>query len=300
MKYWWVNHKRTYRQEIAGSYLWCPKRNLNGARNQSYENIKFAEPGDVVISYADTEIKAIGIVKANYIDHDRPIEFGSQGESWDKDGMLLSVKFVSLSDPIRPKQFLTELMPILPKRYSPINRLGNGSQPFYLTQISGEVYNLVKTKIGLTNVIEEIENDIEETEIDLSPIISITEKEDLRKSRIGQGRFRDLVIKINKRCIVTGASDVSLLIASHIKPWSKSTNEERLDGNNGLLLSPQYDKLFDKGLMTFDDKGKLIISVFLQQDIVHQWSIPVGKMCGSFTGRQKLYLEFHRNSVFKD
>jgi len=299
MKYWWVNHKRTYRQEIAGAYLWCPKRNLNGVRNQSYENIKLAEPGDVVISYADTEIKAVGTVKARYIDNERPVEFGHQGESWNKDGMLLSVKFVALSAPVRPKQFLAELMPLLPKRYSPINKLGNGSQPFYLTQISHEVYNLVKNKIGLTDTIEEVESDIEEIEIDVSPIIPITEKEELRKSRIGQGRFRDLVIKINKRCNVTRVLDVSLLIASHIKPWSKSTNEERLDGHNGLLLAPQYDKLFDKGLVTFDDKGKLIISTFLQQDIVHQWAIAVGEICGPFTDRQQIYLEFHRNNVFK-
>src|SRR5665811_1547849 len=73
-----------------------------------------------------------------------------------------------------------------------------------------------------------------------------TEREELLKSRIGQGTFRQSLIKLRRKCYVTGIADERFLRASHIKPWRDSTNQERLDPYNGLLLSPIYDYLFDR------------------------------------------------------
>ena len=88
-----------------------------------------------------------------------------------------------------------------------------------------------------------------------------TERTAIVKSRVGQGLFRKkLLEKYNSTCIITGVSVKRLLIASHIKPWAVSDNEERLSDENGLLLSPTYDKLFDYGLITFTNLGKIIVS----------------------------------------
>ena len=65
MSYWWVNHKQTYSSEVEGGYIWSPKENSNGARNQTYINLTLTTPGDVVFSYAAGKIKAIGIVESN-------------------------------------------------------------------------------------------------------------------------------------------------------------------------------------------------------------------------------------------
>src|SRR3954466_4567645 len=62
MRYWWVNQNQTYRAEVRGSFMWSPKQNANGARNQFYENMREVSPGDVVFSFCDTRIKAIGVV----------------------------------------------------------------------------------------------------------------------------------------------------------------------------------------------------------------------------------------------
>ena len=86
------------------------------------------------------------------------------------------------------------------------------------------------------------------------------EKEELRKARIGQGKYRKALISLWKKCSVTQFHKTELLIASHILPWHKSTNIQRLDKFNGLLLLPNYDKLFDKGLISFEDNGKIIVS----------------------------------------
>ncbi|WP_251647487.1 HNH endonuclease [Rummeliibacillus stabekisii] len=95
--------------------------------------------------------------------------------------------------------------------------------------------------------------------------ISTTEKERLIKSRIGQGRFKKQLIERQCKCALCGVTDLRMLIASHIKPWSESTNEERLDVNNGLLLCPNHDSLFDKHLISFDNQGKIVISHTLDE-----------------------------------
>ena len=88
-----------------------------------------------------------------------------------------------------------------------------------------------------------------------------TERKGLVTSRFGQGLYRrDLLNKFQTKCAVTGADLKEILIASHIGPWKESCDEERRDVNNGILLSPTYDALFDKHLISFDDSGSIIIS----------------------------------------
>ena len=88
-----------------------------------------------------------------------------------------------------------------------------------------------------------------------------TERKGLVTSRVGQGYYRQQILeKWNGRCAVTGIATRSVLIASHIVPWSESNAEERLDVNNGILLSPNFDAIFDKHLISFEDDGSILIS----------------------------------------
>jgi hypothetical protein len=90
---------------------------------------------------------------------------------------------------------------------------------------------------------------------------SITERAGVVLSRVGQGAYRKSIInRWENKCAVTGYQDPRILIASHIHPWKDASNDERLDVNNGILLSPTYDALFDKHLITFDNSGKIILS----------------------------------------
>lgn len=91
--------------------------------------------------------------------------------------------------------------------------------------------------------------------------LSLTEQETIQKSRIGQGYFRELLInKYGCKCMLCGIETVSMLRASHIKSWASSTDSEKLDENNGLLLCAHHDALFDKHLISFEDTGAPIIS----------------------------------------
>lgn len=128
---------------------------------------------------------------------------------------------------------------------------------------------------------------------------SETEKEQLVKSRIGQGLFRQNVQRLESACRVSGVADPRFLIASHIKPWRACDNHERLDGANGLFLSPNIDLLFDRGHISFDDDGTLLVAPGLDPATLHSLGVPSEKIkCGEFSPKQKKYLAFHRQQLF--
>ena len=86
MCFWWVNQNQTHRQEIGGGYLWAPKRNSNNARNPFYEFMREVTPGDLVFSFVDTRIIAVGIVRSYCYESPKPIEFGAIGMNWEQIG----------------------------------------------------------------------------------------------------------------------------------------------------------------------------------------------------------------------
>jgi len=119
--------------------------------------------------------------------------------------------------------------------------------------------------------------------------------------RTQQSLFRRRVSDLEKGCRLTGVCDLRFLRASHVKPWVKcETDNERIDGNNGLLLCPQADLLFDRGWISFEDSGTLVRSPELPGDVVSKigLNLKVGRKCGTFLPAQQAYLDFHRNEVF--
>jgi putative restriction endonuclease len=86
----------------------------------------------------------------------------------------------------------------------------------------------------------------------------------LRTTRLGHGKFREGLVGYWRGCAVTRYPDVRLLIASHIKPWRDADNRERLDPYNGFLLVPNLDKVFDRQLISFDERGRIMISSHLE------------------------------------
>lgn len=126
-----------------------------------------------------------------------------------------------------------------------------------------------------------------------------TERESIVQSRIGQGIFRDKLMSYWEACSITNCEDFSLLRASHIKPWRVSNNEERLDVFNGLLLIPNLDLAFDKGLITFNEKGKIIISNRLSPQTCETLGIKSSMRLKKIEENHLPYLAFHREKIFK-
>lgn len=151
-----------------------------------------------------------------------------------------------------------------PKEYTYIGKVTFAADPYISRQRdrNGHMRNVWIFPLSIINndndFIEEIKQ--LETVLEEDETIDATEKERIVKSRIGQSKFKQKLLTQTKQCALCGVNDERFLIASHIKPWSQSTNEERLDVNNGLLLCPNHDSLFDKGYLSFDSDGTLLVS----------------------------------------
>src|SRR5215472_9172006 len=95
MRYWWVNHKQTFRHEFGGNYIWSPKTKRGGAFNRFYETMREVAPGDVVFSYAGGVIQAFGVAQTHCYTSPRPNEFGHIGEAWDELGWRVDVNLTA-------------------------------------------------------------------------------------------------------------------------------------------------------------------------------------------------------------
>ena len=151
----------------------------------------------------------------------------------------------------------------------------------------------------LQAVAEEASEEEVEQELRNRTDLNETEQLQLVKSRRGQGIYRQNLEGFEKSCRITGVSNLRHLRASHIKPWRASTTFEKLDGNNGLLLSPHIDHLFDQGFISFSDDGALLVSPKADVETLIRWGIEPEGTYGPFRPEQLPYLAFHREFVFK-
>lgn len=147
--------------------------------------------------------------------------------------------------------------------------------------------------LSQSNLIREIEQ-YQTTYQDLSE----TEREAVIQSRIGQGTFRIQLINYWQCCAVTGCRNIRLLRASHIKPWRNSNNKERLDVHNGLLLTPNLDAVFDNGLISFTNDGKIVISNLLTEDDKLKLGINSAMKITKLNKQHHRYIDYHRNNIF--
>lgn len=132
-----------------------------------------------------------------------------------------------------------------------------------------------------------------------SPIdIDNTEKSHLTKMRIGQQWFKQSLLKRENKCSLCSISDERFLIGSHIKPWRVANNKERLDVNNGLLLCPNHDSLFDRGYISFNEQGIIMLSATVDLSNFRLMGINNGENI-KLTVEQLEYMKWHRENLFK-
>lgn len=322
MRFWWVNQNQTFEQEFAGGYLWSPKRNTAGHRNPFYDFMRDVAPGDIVFSFAGTRIPALGIAQSTCVEAPKPEEFGNTGQNWSRIGWKVPVRFITLTSKIRPADHMEQLGPLLPPKYAPLQASGRGLQGVYLTALPDELGGTLVGLIGkqardivnnaTTNdhlifdpdsnrgTLDKWEDHVA-TEIESDKSLSETQRVSQIKARRGQGKFRENVFEIEKRCRITKVDRLEHLVASHSKPWRHcESTHERLDGHNGLLLTPSVDHLFDNGFISFEKNGKLLISPVVHRDSARRMGLEDSiTNVGAFSSEQEVYLQYHREQIFK-
>ncbi|SED97348.1 HNH endonuclease [Prevotella sp. lc2012] len=126
-------------------------------------------------------------------------------------------------------------------------------------------------------------------------------KPSVRYGREGQDEYRKKLLEECPFCPITMINEESLLIASHIKPWAVSDSRERIDPNNGFIFSPLYDKLFDRGYITFSNDKRVSISNWLSRQVKERIGIKENQLFQflPMNDERAHYLDYHRRTVFK-
>jgi hypothetical protein len=257
----------------------------------------------------------------------KPEEFGETGAYWNKEGWLLPVFWTPLAVPVRPKDIIGRLGPLLPKSHSPIRpETGNGNQGVYLAAIPEPVFDMVTAGVAYSEtalyrggansltfqVVSERLDDIVERRIAVDLELGDTVRTSVIQARRGQGRFRANVEAVERTCRLTGITNPTLLIASHIKPWRLcDTAQERLDGMNGLLLTPDADLLFDRGFISFENDGEVLVSPRMDRLDLQRLGFEAlawerlgfaeaapARRTGGLAEGQRGYMGYHREQVF--
>ena len=325
MGYWWVNQGQTFQQETEGGYLWSPKRNAHGGRNPFYEFMREVTPGDLIFSFQGTYIRAIGVARGPAYSSPKPPEFGNTGPNWSYIGWRVDVRYYPLIHQIRPADHMDKLRPALPDRYSPLQVTGRGNQGVYLTYLSPDFAHVLigligpeaaqlekASRLGVRELGEfDDRQDVAVGQVEWEEHLSSqilsdehlpeTERMAIIIARRGQGKFKEEVMKIETRCRITHVDRIEHLRASHIRPWRDcEDHRQRLDGSNGLLLTPSIDHLFDRGFISFENNGELLISSVAHRESLARMGVETDHLTrvGAFTIDQKNYLDYHRERVF--
>ncbi len=304
--------------------MWSPKRQKDGKKHFSYEYMKRIQSGDVIFSYANAAIIAIGVAKSHCYSFPKPDEFGKAGASWSSEGWRIDVNYRKLSKALRTIDHVQTLREFLPNTKSPIRSNDGGANQAYLFQIEeplaialAHLIDEQTVRLVSANGVEELTSPLEEpntiethitnwedeieTYISDAEELAATERESLVKARRGQGKFRELLLQRESLCRITGVDRPEHLIASHIKPWRSATNSERLDPDNGFMLTPSVDHLFDKGFISFDNDGEVLLADVADRETMKKMGIiscGFSKNIGVLASGQKKYLDWHREYLF--
>jgi putative restriction endonuclease len=277
--------------------LWAPVTNKAGSKQEFYTNLTKMKRGERFYSNVGGKIVAVGVVMQEAVDCKNPLN--NHKEDWIQDGWLVRVEYAEVDTPVDLKAHIDRIRPLLPKKHRFIWPDGRLPQGGYVFAISDEMAQLLSELGGNQFNAVTLCEDAAEEGIRGRTDIPRTEVERLVKSRRGQGRYRTNVLKNETACRITGVTDPRLLIASHIKPWVKCSDSEKLDGCNGLMLTPNADKLFDRGHISFGDDGTLLVSPGLSSETLLELGINPEKNVGRFSVRQCEYLDYHRGNIFR-
>ncbi|MFB7142349.1 HNH endonuclease [Gottfriedia sp. NPDC056225] len=300
-----VMQGRTYQEEKNLGIIWSPQTDKGGKEPHFWLRMKEVEKGDRVFHFVKGNIVAISIASTGCEKAKIPFNLRNKSE-WNEDGYLVKLEYHQLDIEVNIKENISHISSALPSVYSPFQTNGNGNQG-YLFPCNEELAIKLLELISELNIYhineEQLEFSIDEVRRiennTLIPVIAETESEIKAKIRLGQQKFRKTLIPLwGGKCALCAINLSELLRASHSKPWKDSTNLERLDPYNGILLCCNHDALYDNGLITFDAQGRLHISSVISGDDYKIYGLdPTFKI--QISSKNKEYYKWHKRNIFK-
>ncbi|AXF20574.1 hypothetical protein CUJ89_08810 [Burkholderia pyrrocinia] len=294
MEFYWVNVGLTISEVLSGNFLWAPEHTVTQSGKvqhlEHWDNVAKVKAGDLIFCCHSQRISHIAKATADSYSAPRPPS--RSFSEWNAGGNRVDVDLVELKTPLFRDEIAHEF----------ISRFDDDATPSLFTS-AGTLKQIYMAHLpqDAGGYLLEASQTIEHFEDTLiasggnGKKVSKTTRDAIVKARVGQGKFRaDLLKRWNNQCSLTGLSNTDLLVASHIHAWSLSTNDERIDPDNGLLLAPHIDRLFDKGLISFGQDGGLLVGPKLSERDQQLLALDRYTSLRKITKGNKAFLARHR------
>ncbi|AWE06173.1 HNH endonuclease [Lysinibacillus sp. 2017] len=300
MNFYIVMQGKTYDEAKNKQVVWCSILDSSGQTPHSWERMKEVKKGDAIFHCVKGEIVAFSIAQEDCQQGIDPLTGSGQV------GHLFKSIYEELIFPLNIKVHFDEVQPLLPTKYSPFQQNGDGNQGFLYPCNEMLAIKLLEL-ISDANIYEENEEQLEfamgliaqKERNTLAPVLIETEAKAKVKIRKGQQKFHKQLAPLwDHHCALCGIDLPELLRASHSKPWKDSTDEERLNPYNGILLCSNHDAMYDKGYIAFDGTGKIHISPEIEKIDYVKYGIH-DKMRVARVEENKSYFKWHKRNVFK-
>jgi len=296
MEFYWVNIGSTYRTVIDHRFLWAPINSISPTGQEvtrvHWDNVSDVKTGDIIFCYYNQRISFLARATAdsyqNLKPHDRSFK------DWERLGNQVDVEIIDLDRTILRDDISAEFMLRFNQRTTPSLFKNNAEvNVIYMAHLPIDAGLFLLEAVGQSKLTEdsfiELGNQGKKK-------ISPTTRDALVKARIGQGKFRaDLIDRWNGMCSLTSLRMVDILIASHIDAWALCDNAARLDPDNGLLLAPHIDKLFDFGMISFANDGQLLIKDSVNLEDRHILGFDRFTRLRQLSSGNVTYLQKHRS-----
>jgi len=296
--FYWVNIGTSYKEVAQYKFLWAPENTVNQKGQviveAGWKAVPFVKKSDVLFCNYKGSLIHVAVAKDDAYSAPRPEN--RSFDQWKNEGYKIDVELHTLKIPIDNTDFIDDFIPQFNEHCNPklfaknktvsqkyMVKLPASAGAFLLGFVGDEALQIQDSL--LINKVDDNKNKIPEG----------SERETISKARVGQGKFRQEVLKVwNEKCALTGVGVREILVASHIIPWQLSNNKQKVDKYNGLALSPDVDKLFDKGFISFDDNGSMLVKSSLPDETLNQLGIKTSKRIEGLKEQHLVYLRKHR------
>lgn len=279
MKFFIAMQNELYELQREQQILSCPQKDAFGNIPHYYARMIELSQGDKIFHYTNGNIVAIGIV-------DKPT-VARFNESNNTYYFTSKIHYEIITNPLHIRSYWDELKQLLPTEYSAFQKNGHDNGGF-LYPCDENLASLLIVKIALLNQTEPVMQEILETDAKIQT-----------KMRLGHQAYKEKLLQLwNNECVICKINIQELLRASHAKPWRDSNNQERLDPYNGLLLCAHHDALFDKGFISFNEQGEILLSEELLKSDPYIYSINPDTKIYLYEENLR-YILWHQSYVFK-
>ncbi|MGO1060156.1 HNH endonuclease [Planococcus sp. FY231025] len=292
-----VMQGETYHEERNAGILWTPQIDKSGMVPHSWNRMKELQKGDHVFHYVKGEIVAISSIEEGCHKGGVP--------NRTKEAFIAGARYQELDFPLSVREHFSEIQPLLPLKYSPFQEDASGNSGYLYPcneELAMRILELISTQNFFSVEEEQLELAIEVVRrTKHNPLLTMISEMELdikTKMRRGKAQFRkNLQTLWQEGCPLCGIAIEEAMTASYAKPWKDSTDAERLDPYNGILLCANHAALYTAGLIAFTGGGSLRVASRIPKQLYPVYGLAKGAKVPA-APEHAPYFRWHKRNIF--